>query len=145
MYVSIRRIQNKKHRKLDRTDQHTLSYSSAVCGQSLFWWWSVGCSNFQEYSSVTTDVHCDSSWSPRSAKFDRDLFSGSVLGVSLYVVVTSLEYLASSELNFKWSSLIFERWTIKFAWGELGLALWNFEENILYSFLFKLCWLNLNM
>ena len=27
----------------------TLSYSSAFSGQSAFWWWSVGCSNFQQY------------------------------------------------------------------------------------------------
>ena len=61
----------------------------------------MGCNNFHEYNSVTTDVHCDSNCSPLSARFDKDLFSGSVLGVSLYVVVTSFEYRASSELNFK--------------------------------------------
>jgi len=27
----------------------TLSYSSALCGQSVFWWWSVGWSSFHEY------------------------------------------------------------------------------------------------
>ena len=71
----------------------TLSYSSASGGHPLFMWWSVGWSNFQEYNSVTTLVQSESRWRPRKARSAKHLFSGSVLGVSLYVVVTSFEYL----------------------------------------------------
>ena len=60
-------------------------------GQSLFWWWSVGCSSFQLVNSVTTQVQSDNKCKPRNAKSVRDLFSASVRGVSLYVVVTSFE------------------------------------------------------
>lgn len=65
----------------------TLSYSSASGGHLELVAWSVGCSSFQEHSSVSTEHQDDSSWRPRRQSSVTALFSVSE-PASLNVVVT---------------------------------------------------------